>query len=57
MKNKYNWDLEDILNNDTLENLYKKWKNSIDLKVYNSKHKREATPYPIFDRKREENEK
>ena len=57
MKNKYNWDLEDILNNDTLENLYKKWKKSIDLKVYNSKHKRDATPYPIFDRKREENEK
>ena len=25
----------------------------IDFKVYNSKHKREATPYPIFDRKRE----
>ena len=38
MKNKYNWDLEDILNNDTLENLYKKWKNSIDLilKMHNT---------------------
>lgn len=32
-------------------------KSKIDLKVYNSKHKREDTPYPIFDRKREENEK
>ena len=44
MKNKYNWDLEDILNNDTLENLYKKWKNRIDLKVYKSRRKSQATP-------------
>ena len=49
--------MDDILNYDTLENLYKKWKNSIDLKEYNSKHTWEATPYPIFDRKRAENEK
>ena len=32
-------------------------KSKIDFKVYNSKHKREPTPYPIFDTKREENEK
>ena len=57
MTHKYNCDLADILNNDTLENLYKKWKNSIDLNVYNSKHKRETTPYPIFVGKREENER
>ena len=57
MNIKYNLDLEYILNYDSLQNLYKKWKNSIDLKVYNTKHKREATPYPIFDRKREDNEK
>ena len=56
MQNKKNWDLEHILNNDTLEKLYKKWKNSIDFKLYNSKPKREATPNSIFDRQSEENE-
>ncbi|MGL4617245.1 MAG: oligoendopeptidase F [Mycoplasmoidaceae bacterium] len=30
MKNKYNWDLEDILENETLDALYEKWKKSID---------------------------
>lgn len=28
--NKYNWDLEYLLKNDTLENLFKKWKNGLD---------------------------
>ena len=32
-------------------------KSKFDFKVYNTKHKRDATPYPFFDRKREENEK
>ncbi|MGL5640113.1 MAG: oligoendopeptidase F [Mycoplasmoidaceae bacterium] len=38
MKNKYNWDLEDILGNDTLDSLYNKWKKSVDiiLKMHNT---------------------